>query len=669
MRHFLKYPARISSLISLFVLGFLFSSGPQAVSAGEKGIAAAEIFHDEGPLFCEGSQPDSRRPICLSIRCRRHDITRATLKYFDEVDHKYHLLPMKRASASDSSRYEYWQAKLPVGRSRKHYRFLLADGKSFVWYNAGGAYLSEPESGDFLVLPDFHTPAWLRDGVMYQIFADRFFDGDPSNNIKSNAYTLSGSATVQRSWQDSPLPQKGENAGLIFFGGDLSGILAKLSYIRGRVGANIVYLSPVFESPSNHKYDTSDYDRVAGCLGSNDTLIKLSGALHQTFAGQKGYLILDGVFNHTGDTHKWFGKYEYKRTSAIKGAYQSQASPFYSYYSFNRWPDEYATFLDVKSLPKLNYGSEALKNAIFKGNNSVALRYLQAPFNIDGWRLDAPQYTDKAGRQGSNAFNHELWREFRKTIKTRHPDALILGENWQDASAWIAGGDQFDSITNFCGFTEPVSEWITGLNIDDKPARLTVSEFDRWLRLTRAHYPWNARLCLSNHLSNHDISRFAQRAQGDPDKISLALAFQMTYVGVPTIYYGDEYGMPGGRDPDNRRTFDWSQDNADNRLLALTHRLIQLRNKYAALRSGSFLTLNLDDQKNIYAFGRMDRQNRIAVVLNADRVAHDTQVQTYKLEIPDSAFVTDALSQKRYQCIDGSVSLSLQPWQAAILIY
>jgi alpha-glucosidase len=634
-------------------------------------IETAELFCDQGPLFFDPPEPSAEDPVTVSICCHAGNIDSAGLKYYDEGDRKSHLLPMKKTAAGNAS-YEYWQAKIPPGRSRKHYHFILHRGTQLACYNAGGASASESDSNennDFRILPDFHTPDWLKDGIIYQIFPDRFFDGDPGNNIKTGQYSIGGSAVVQKTWGESPLPTHGENRALVFYGGDLAGVLAKLPYIRETVGANIIYLNPIFESPSNHKYDTTDYRQIASCLGTDKTLGLLSSALHTTAGGKRGYLLLDGVFNHTGDTHKWFCKYEYRRASKEKGAYESQNSPFYSYYTFAKWPEKYAIFLDALSCPKLNYGSPALKKEIFGGKDSIALHYLQPPFNIDGWRIDAPQFVDREGKNGSDNFNHEIWREFRKVIKATNPQAAILGENWQNSTDWIVGGDQWDSFTNFDGFTEPVSRWLCAQNIDDKPSSINVSEFDRWLRLTRAHYPFNVQLALSNHLDNHDISRFAERAHGDPGKVSLALIFQMTYVGVPTIYYGDEYGMQGARDPDDRRTFDWAQVENKNQLIAFTHKLIQLRDKNSALRRGSFVTLDLNDKNNTYAYARLDRHNCVVVGLNADSAEHVTPVSVRRLGIPDGSRLTDELSGTSYQVEDGKVALKLAPRSGSILAF
>ncbi len=658
---------RMAVLALAVSTAFVFDKSQTCAAAYDNKINFSELFHDQGPLFCDVLEPGSRQNVTVKFRCLHDDVSEVVLNLFENGKSGRQLIPMSR-EADNGSAYDYWKAVIPASAARKHYRFELKDGTATAWYNANGASSTEPEHGDFFVLPDFHTPQWLKDGVIYQIFPDRFFDGNKANNIKSKQYFYAGSPTIQRNWGESPIPKKGENVVMTFYGGDLDGVLQKLPYLRKTLGANIIYLNPIFSSPSNHKYDTCDYEHVASCLGSDDTLVKLSSELHKSDAGRRAYLLLDGVFNHTGDGHRWFGKYQYEKASAIAGAYQSKKSPYSSFYTFTHWPDKYATFLNVDSLPKLNYGSQKLKDAIYAKPNSIAVKYLKAPFFIDGWRVDAPQYEDENGKQGTDKFNHMIWREFRQAVKSVNPQATVLGEYWQDASDWLKEGDQWDSVTNFDGFTQPVSRWIAGRNFDDRPDKISASEFDLGLRLTRAHYPSNVQQCLSNHLSNHDICRFAQRAGGDLRKVKLALIFQMTYLGVPTIYYGDEYGMEGGKDPDDRRTFDWAQVESKNSAISLAHDLIALRNKYSALRSGSFVSLNVEDASNTYVFGRWDKSSKIAVALNADNHPHEVEISLRKLEVPDGTKVTDAVSGNNYTVKGGSISVNLDAYAGSALV-
>jgi alpha-glucosidase len=631
------------------------------------------VFHDQGPLFCSTVEPSETTPVSVTIRCYKDEANSADVVVFDNSDSTSHTLNMRKIVSVSESLYDYWQATIPASNSQKNYRFKLSDGNSISWYNCDGASRSEQTDRDFLINPGFKTPQWLKDGVIYQIFPDRFANGDTSNDIQTGAYRYAGQQTIKRDWGQSPIPDAGQSASMIFFGGDLNGVAKKLSYIRSNLGADIIYLNPIFRAPSNHKYDTSDYQHVDPAFGTDQTLVDLSAQIHREVDGHPGYLLLDGVFNHTGDSHTWFAKYAYdyradKRNSSGPGAYQSKNSVYSNYYTFFNWPNKFATFLDAHSLPKLNYGSQSVKDEIYAKPDSIALRYLKPPFNIDGWRLDAPQYVDANGNQGSDETNHSVWREFRQATKSCKPDAAILGEYWDNAAAWTADGDQWDCATNFDGFTQPVSEWITGRDYENNPAKLSASQFDLWLSGSRAHYPTNVQQSMSNHLSNHDITRFAERAGGDISKLKLALIFQMSYIGVPTIYYGDEYGMQGGKDPDDRRTFDWSQVRSNNPTIEFVHKLISIRQKYAALRQGSFITLDVNDTDNTYAFGRMDDHNKIAVVLNNDDQAHRIDISAFKLDIADSSQLVDELSGNVVTIHNGHATLDLPARSGMILV-
>lgn len=511
-------------------------------------------------------------------------------------------------------------------------------------------------------------PQWYLDGVIYQIFPDRFFDGDSSNNIKSGAYEYAGNKSIEKKWGESPLPEAGKSPAFTFYGGDLAGIQQKMPYITQRLGANILYLNPIFESPSNHKYDTSDYFKVAKCLGSENDLLSLSKAIHSS-ENAKSHLILDAVFNHTGDGHKWFHKYNFANSPATEpGAFESKQSKYSSFYTFSKWPTKYASFLTYDSLPKLDFGSDAVKDIIYRNDDSVAQHYLKEPFAIDGWRVDAPQYIDKNGKQGLDKFNHEIWQDFRKYVKAAKPDSVILGEFWHDASSWTNSGTEWDTVTNFEGFTDPVSQWICGVNYDGKPKKIKASEFEQQLRKTRQHYPFEVQQALSNHLSNHDISRFAERAAGDLRKSRLAFLFQMTYVGVPTIYYGDEYGMMGGKDPDCRRTFDWNKIESNKDLVNYVHDLIKLRYSHKSLRSGEFITLDTFDDKNGLCFARRSKADSAIVALNASDSQQSFSISAAKANFADGSEFIDPLTGSKYKVANGKLNLSVNPMDGCILL-
>jgi alpha-glucosidase len=624
------------------------------------------LFADQGPLYDSAIEPTCTTPITLSFRAFANDLTSANIKYYDTADNAFHWVPMSLAHTDATGDFDIWQGTIPASCSIKYYRFQANDGTATAWYNAAGPSSTEPTSDDFYVLPNFTTPAWAKNGVMYQIFPDRFYDGDPSNDIQTDQYSYFGYETEHKPWGTSPYADSGASKDTVFFGGDLQGVDQKLSYIKDTLGANILYLNPIFTAPSNHRYDTEDYYHVDTSLGGNTALQQLVTDMHSSSNGPQGYVVLDGVFNHTGTWDCWFN--EFNTCPTVSGAYQSQSSPYYNYYTFAQWPNNYATFLGYSSLPKLDYGNQDVRNAIYATPNSVA-QYWIRNYGIDGWRLDAAQYVDAGGNNGSDATNHQLWQEFRNAVKGANPNAFIFGEYWGNANPWTNGQPwQWDAATNYDGFTQPVSEWITGEDYNGNAASIPVTQFDSWLHGTRANYPTDVQEVMPNFLSSHDITRFGQRANGDIWKTYLAAIFQMTYVGLPTIYYGDEYGMQGGADPDDRRTFDWSQVTSGNSAIDLFHKLITIRDSYPALRTGSFITLLTDDTHKVYAYGRMDTQNRIAVILNNDTTTHTVTIPAYQLSMVNGSTVTDALSGNTYQVQNGQLTVSVEGHYGAILV-
>jgi alpha-glucosidase len=657
-------------LLACILIPFLPGASTHATFAAstDNNVEWDGLFADQGPLYDSAPEPTCSTPITLDFRTFHNDITSANIKYFDTAGNSFHWVPMSFHANDATGTFDIWQGTIPASCSIKYYRFQINDGTATAWYNALGPSATESASGDFSILPNFTTPSWAKNGVMYQIFPDRFYDGDPSNDVQTNQYTYYGSPTEKKSWGASPFADAGYSNSTVFFGGDLQGIDQKLDYIKNTLGANILYPNPIFTAPSNHKYDTQDYYQVDPTFGGNAALRQLVSDVHSSSNGPQGYVVLDGVFNHTGTWNAWFNEFNTYPNSV--GAYQSQASPYSSYYTFQHWPDTYSTFLGVSSMPKLNYGSSGstVRYAIYNTPNSVA-QYWIRNYGIDGWRLDAAQYADAGNNNGSDTVDHQIWQEFRNAVKGANPNAFIFGEDWGNANAWTNGSPwQWDSATNYDGFTQPVSEWITGEDYSGNAASISASQFDNWLRGTRANYPSDVQQVMANFLSSHDISRFGERAGGDIQKTELAAIFQMTYVGLPTIYYGDEYGMRGGSDPDDRRTFDWSQVSSGNASMALFHKLIAIREAYPALRTGSFMTLLTDDANKVYSFGRMDQKNRIAVILNQDSSSHAVTIPAYQLSMTNGSSVTDELTGNSYHVQNGQVTVNVQGEGGVVLV-
>lgn len=659
------------AIILLMCLLQVFGMG-RALACGNNNVVHwREVFHDQGPMYDNNPEPADNASVTLTVRVCYHDITSANVVYYDASTGTTTWVPMSWASTDPTGQFDYWQGTISdVGSSELQYWFQINDGSATAWYNAAGVSSTEPaatSADNFYIIPGFTTPDWMKNGVGYQIFPDRFYDGDPSNDVTSGQYSYGGCETEQHSWSSGYTSVEANVSGCnseVFFGGDLVGIQDQLSYIKQTLGANIIYLNPIFESPTNHKYDTADYYTVDPAFGTSTDLENLISAIHSSSNGPEGYIILDGVFNHTGDTNCWFGKSTYgNETCSVTGAYQSQSSPYYDYYTFQTWPTNYYDFLGISpngipSMPKLDYGASgsAVRCQIYACSNSVVQTYLLPPYAIDGWRLDAAQYLDAGGNSGSDATNHQIMQELRTAVKSVNPNAEILGEYWGDASAWLDDGAEWDSAMNYNGFTNPVSEWICGVDENGNSASIDTAQYATWLWDTRADLPWNVQEVMTNELGTHDTERFAQRCSWTNGwGTYLGLIMQFTYVGTPMIYYGDEYGMMGGADPENRRTFDWADATTANAGVALTQKLISIRTQYPELRTGSFIPLvpdmigDLYGTTGIYAFARVDQNHRLVVVLNdTSSTQSNVAVPVWLAGDAIGSTVTDLISGTQY---------------------
>ena len=668
-----RWLRRTPLIICILLSGPLLCGASRAhACSNDNNVEWNYLFSDQGPLFDSNPEPTATTSVTVTLRTCKEDITSANVKYYDTGDSSYHWVSMVWVSNDPAGTFDYWQGTIPASRSEKYYRFQIKDGSAVAWLNAVGITSSEPSSGDFFIIPGFKTPDWMKNGVVYQIFPDRFYNGNKSNDVTNGKYTYGGCATEQHAWGTSVFstvdPTNCNHE--VFFGGDLAGIDQKLSYIKQTLGADIIYLNPIFNSPTVHKYDTQNYYGIDPAFGTSSTLEKLIGDIHSSTNGPKGYIILDGVFNHSGDSNCWFQKQLYDNiTCSYQGAYQSQSSPYDGYYTFQTWPNQYSAFFGFGGMPKLDYGASgsAMRNQVYGSSSSVVKTYLSSPYNIDGWRLDVAEALDSGGNGGNDATNHQIMQEMRSAVKSVNPNADILGEYWGDASPWLDDGTEWDNVMNYNGFTQPVSEWICGVDYHGKSASINESSLDSWLLGARADIPINAQETSTLELGSHDTERFATRCGGNIRDTYLGLIFQFTYIGTPTIYYGDEYGEQGGNDPDNRRTLDWTQANTGNTAVALTQKLISIRNQYTQLRTGSIKTLLVDTTNHIYAFGRWDANHRIAVVLNNTSNTETVTIPAWQLSMVNGSWVTDLLTNTTYQVTSGHLTVTVEGHYGAIL--
>lgn len=510
-------------------------------------------------------------------------------------DGEQELLEMKRAVDTEAS--QWWEGELRLGMPLVNYRFYLLTPDSSLWLTAMGVQEHSPtDQTDFKLIAREDTTAWVRRMVFYQIFPDRFSDGDPSNNVRDGEYLYGAKPVVRRSWGELPQQQTGE---VEFYGGDLQGIAAKLDHLE-RLGANGVYLTPVFTAPSNHKYDTADYFNVDPHLGGNSALARLRAALDE----REMRLLLDVVLNHCGNQNSWFLE-----------AQADPLSPAAEYFTFQSHPEEYACWMGIRTLPKLNYRSERLRMAVYGGQDALLRKWLRAPYRIDGWRIDV---ANMLARQGESQLGHKIGRGIRRAVKEEFPEAYLLGEHFHDGTAHLQG-NELDASMNYRGFTFPLLKWLTGFDIDMKVAGewmkgsfLSTEALAAQWRAFIAAVPWQTASQQFNLLGSHDTPRVLTLLGGDLDGMELAVTLLFTFPGVPCVYYGDEIGLEGGRDPDNRRCMVWNEESWNHRVYDCYRRMARLRRRSQALCEGGFQMLLAE--RETLAFLRESENERILVV-------------------------------------------------------
>jgi alpha-glucosidase len=453
---------------------------------------------------------------------------------------------------------------IPVSMPVTHYRFMILAHETTYWYNGSGVHAYNPtDSEDFRILAGYHAPNWLKNTVFYQIFPDRFADGDLSNNVRDDEFEYSGYRTQARPW-GTPPTDIGPAAMVEFYGGDLEGIIAHLDYLT-ELGINALYLNPIFTAFSNHRYDVTDYFAVDLHLGGDQSLVELRQALAER--GMR--YILDIVPNHCGYRHPWF-----------QAAQADPAAPTAEYFTFRNHPDDYKTWLGVRTLAKLNYRSAALRNIMYAGQDSVFRHWLRPPYSADGWRIDV---ANMLARQGADQLGLDVSRGICQAVKAENPEAYLLGENFFDATSQLQG-DCWDGVMNYSGFALPLRDWFGQVKIKLPWQRepiitatpLTTQALVHGWGAYRAAIPWVIACQQLNLIGSHDTPRALYLLEGNRDLLRLEAALLFTYPGVPCIYYGDEIGLGGSVGMNPRQCMSWERSTWDNELHAYFKDLIHL---------------------------------------------------------------------------------------------
>jgi len=661
------------------------------------------IYSDETESFLSPPEPKQGQPITFTIRTIKNN---PDAVYLHINGSKHEMIKEK----PHSNLFDTYTYKIALNDSALYYYSIVKNNETY-YYNKQGTQPSLDHMYNFKVFPGFQSPQWAKGAVMYHIFVDRFYNGDLSNDVITKEYSYLGiMAKGEDNWE-APLTNQDF---VTFYGGDLQGIIDKMSYLKN-LGIDVIYLSPVFLSPSSHKYDIQDYDYIDPHFGvilkdggktvspfepdnkkatmhikrttditnleaSNELFAKLVEHAHN--AGIK--VILDGVFNHCGAFHRWLNKEGiYKE----KGAYESKSSPYVDYFKWydDAWPNNiaYDGWWGHSNHPKLNFEqSQELYDYMLE----VGKKWVSPPYNADGWRLDVA-----ADLGQSQEFNHKFWRDFRRVVKEANPDAVILGEHYGDCQPWLSG-DQWDTIMNYDAFMEPLTWFLTGVQKHSEEFKgdmlNNTAAFEGAMRHHMARMSYQSVYTSMNQLSNHDHSRFLTRtnmrtgrlhtvgAEGADMGIQKsilyeAVIFQMTWPGAPTLYYGDEAGLTGWTDPDNRRPYPWGKE--DKSMISFHRAAIALHKNHTALKTGSLEYLH--NEHGVISYGRWDKNEKLAVIINNNNHSVVINLPVWKMDIMDGSMSTLIytanesfnLDKKSYWIIDGFMQVFMDSHSAMVL--
>ncbi len=640
------------------------------------------LFHDGSSQFCKYNEKSDTYTFIL----------RTTIGAVNQAFMAIDGYEMRMSHMDTKGRFDYYAINLALGTKMIKYHFRTV-GQYRLYYNVFGASEHFSEEWEFEFTPGFKTPDWAKGAVMYQIMVDRFNNGDKSNDVMTNEYAYIGRGVSKvENWMEPPAVDGTRQ----FYGGDLQGVIDKLEYLE-KLGVEVIYFNPIFVSPSNHKYDTQDYDYIdphfgkivndngkllkdgdnnnehaqrykvrttdlANLEASNKLFVELVEKAHAH--GIK--IIIDGVFNHCGSFNKWMDKEKFytKNKNYKSGAYISKDSPYNLYFKFleDRWPDNnsFEGWWGFDTLPKLNYeGSKELCDYIIE----VGKKWVSPPYNVDGWRLDVA-----ADLGHSQEFNHEFWKKFRKAVKEANPEAIILAEYYGDANSWLQG-DQWDTIMNYDGFMDPVTWFLTGVDKhsdNSNPGmRGDAGTFKLTMQYQMSRMQNQSLLVAMNELSNHDHSRFltgtnrmvgrvgtagTAAASQDIDEaiFKQGVVMQMTLPGAPTLYYGDEAGVCGWTDPDNRRTYPWGHENFE--ILEFYRETIAIHRQHKVFKTGSYKPLV--EQRDLLCYGRFDMDNAAFVLINTSDTDKTVSIPTWTLGVEDGESFERLIETSRefYNC-------------------
>ncbi len=700
-----------------------------ALPSSDNNVEWDGVYHNSrDPLYrAPGGAVPAGTPVTIRLRTFHNDVTTVTLRVYDVNSGAQRFIPMQ-IEAADTDCYgdygprtcDFWAATLVESNPNNlWYRFIVTDGNDTDYYaddtaalDGGGGRMTD-DAVDFSYAlmfydPAFTSPNWAKSAVIYQIFPDRFRNGNPNNDPQDGDIRYDD-PVITLGWGDLPegfcrhyadaatncpwrfdatppawSPTIEGPRGRDYYGGDLEGVIQQLDYLK-ELGITTIYFNPIFAAGSNHRYDTRNYFRIDPYLGSNGTFAHLTQE-----ARRRGIrIILDSVFNHMSSDSPFFDRYSHY---AALGACESLASPYRDWFNFRTTntpctAEDYVGWFGFDSIPELNKSNPAVQEYFLTGSNSVTRFWLRR--GAAGWRLDV---------MGDASFPAGYWETFRAVVRQTKGDAIIVGELWQKDSTLLRHlrGQTADTTMNYRLRDAVIGLLLPGGTFDskgfgDSGRVISPSEFLSRLASIREDYPDAAYYTLMNLLGSHDTERIlwtltpGQETRADKEfnptnlaegkrRLQLASLIQFTVPGAPTVYYGDEAGVTGDDDPDDRRTYPWPDTGGspDTSLFQHYAALSGLRNRYPALVRGEFTPLLADDPAGVAVYGRKYRNEAAIVLINRSASAQTVTVPVSGF-LPNGVelcalFTVGNQRDETVRVVNGGVQITLAPLSGTVLI-
>ena len=572
------------------------------------------VYSDGSETFVQPALPKKGEDVTVSIRFFADAPVQAVMLR-TRINGGEERLHMQRGKEKDG--LVYYSVKVSSKEERFHYHFYIVAEETVYYYNQLGIsdYMPD-ETYDFSVLYDYRQPSWVKNAVFYQIFPDRFCNGNPENTVKDGEYQFDGYDTIQvKDWNTVPAPYDKVHC-LDFYGGDLEGIREKIPYLK-ELGVTALYLNPIFYAATVHKYDCLDYFTVDPHFGGDKALQELVEELHKNDMR----IILDVSINHTGSAHKWFNKNGEFFDKSI-GAYNNPEALERKYYFFGE-NNSYKAWWNVETLPTLNYTSEELKEVLYKGEDSLVKKWLKPPFNTDGWRFDV---ADVMARNDEVQLHHEVWPEIAESIKDTKEDAYVVAEEWGDCGEFLQG-KEWDTPLNYFGCARPVREFVGDWDLflvkeevihQTKPNQSGKALANR-IRQHLCKIPFALQQVQFNLLGSHDASRLHNNPNISWEAVKVANVLLFTLPGTASINYGDEAGIDGRMEDTEgcRYPMPWDKDFKKEAPYKCYQTLAHMKRENKAFCGGGFKILW--EEGKVFAFARFTEEQLFYVVCSMER--------------------------------------------------